>query len=147
MFYPLFAFYGGTLFALTGALAAVLGGSTVVAFEVATLAAIAAAYGGLFWLSRQLGVKGALAHAPALVFVTSAYYVSNLYGRGAWAEFMAVSALPLLLAASLRLIRGRWRAGPSSPWWRRAWCSAVATTSRSCGARRSRLLRSPATGC
>jgi hypothetical protein len=59
-----------------------------------------------------LGVKGLLAHAPAIVFVTSAYYVTDLYGKAAWAEFMAVSALPLLCAASLRLVRGRWRAGP-----------------------------------
>ena len=112
VFYPMFAFYGGTLFALTGALAALLGGSTILAFEAVTLAAIAAAYGGLFWLARQLGVKGVLAHAPAIVFVTSAYYVSNLYGRGAWAEFIAVSALPLVLAASLRLVRGRLSVGP-----------------------------------
>jgi hypothetical protein len=112
LFYPLFAFYGGTLFALTGALAAVLGGSTVLAFDVVTVAAIAAAYGGLFWLARQLGVKGLLAHAPAIVFVTSAYYVTDLYGRGAWAEFMAVSAFPLVLAASLRLVRGRVSPGP-----------------------------------
>ena len=112
VFYPIFAFYGGTLFALTGALAALLGGSTILAFEVVTLAAIAAAYGGLFWLARQLGVKGVLAHAPAIVFVTSAYYVSILYGKGAWAEFMAVSALPLVLAASLRLLRGRLSVGP-----------------------------------
>jgi hypothetical protein len=112
VFYPLFAFYGGTLFALTGALAVVLGGSTFVAFEVVTVAAIAAAYGGLLWLARQLGVKGLMAHAPAIVFVTSAYYVTNLYGRGAWVEFMAVSALPLIFGAALRLVRGRWRAGP-----------------------------------
>jgi hypothetical protein len=112
VFYPIFAFYGGTLFALTGALAALLGGSTILAFEVVTVAAIAAAYGGLFWLARQLGVKGVLAHAPAIVFVTSAYYVTDLYGRGAWAEFMAVSALPLVLAASLRLVRGGMSLGP-----------------------------------
>jgi hypothetical protein len=37
VFYPMFAFYGGMLFALTGALAAVLGGSTILAFEVMTL--------------------------------------------------------------------------------------------------------------
>jgi hypothetical protein len=112
VFYPEFAFYGGTLFALTGALGVVLGGSTILAFEVVTVAAIAAAYGGLFWLARQLGVRGLLAHAPAIVFVTSAYYISDPYGRGAWAEFIAVSALPLVLAASLRLVRGRWRVGP-----------------------------------
>jgi hypothetical protein len=112
VFYPIFAFYGGTLFALTGGLAALLGGSTILAFELVTLAAIVAAYGGLFWLARQLGVKGVLAHAPAIVFVTSAYYVSNLYGRGDWEEFIAVSALPLVLAASLRLVRGRFSVGP-----------------------------------
>jgi hypothetical protein len=112
LFYPEFAFYGGTLFAITGALAVVLGGSTILAFEIVTVAAIAAAYGGLFWLARQLGVKGLLAHAPAIVFVTSAYYISDPYGRGAWAEFIAVSALPLVLAASLRLVRGRWRVAP-----------------------------------
>ena len=112
VFSPEFAFFGGTLFALTGALAVVLGGSTILAFEVVTLAAIAAAYGGLFWLARQLGVKGLLAHAPAIVFVTSAYYISDLYGRGAWEEFIAVSMLPLVLAASLRLVRGRLSVGP-----------------------------------
>jgi hypothetical protein len=112
LFYPEFAFFGGTLFALTGALAVILGGSTILAFEAVTLAVIAAAYGGLFWLARQLGVKGLLAHAPALVVVTSAYYVTDLYGRGAWPEFIAVSALPLVLAASLRLVRGRLSVGP-----------------------------------
>jgi hypothetical protein len=119
VFYPMFAFYGGTLFAITGALGAVLGGSavggsTIAAFEVLTLAAIAAAYGGVFWLARQLGVRGVLAHAPAIVFVTSAYYVTNLYGRGAWAEFMAVSAMPLVLAAAVRLVRARWRFWPAA---------------------------------
>jgi hypothetical protein len=112
IFDPQPSFYGGTLFALTGGLAVILGGSTILAFEVMTLAAIAAAYCGLFWIARQLGVRGALAHAPALVFVTSAYYITDLYGRGAWAEFMAISALMLVFAASLRLVLGRWRAGP-----------------------------------
>ena len=112
VFDPQFAFYGGTLFALSGMLAIILGESTMLAFDVATLAAVAAAYGGLFWIARQLGVRGLLAHAPALVFVTSAYYITDLYGRGAWAEFMAVSALALVCAAALALVRGRWRIGP-----------------------------------
>lgn len=112
VFSPLFAFYGGTLYALTGALAVVLGESTMLAFDIVTIAAIVGAYGGLFWLARQLGVRGVIAHAPAIVFVTSAYYVTDLYGRGAWTEFIAVSQLPLIMAASLRLIRGRWRVGP-----------------------------------
>lgn len=114
IFYPFFAFYGGTLFALTGALGVVLGGSTVLAFEVATVAAIAAAYGGVFWIARQLGVRGIMAHAPAVVYVTSAYYVTNLYGRGAWAEFVATSVFPLVIASALRVVRGRPRIAPAA---------------------------------
>jgi putative flippase GtrA len=106
VFEPLFAFYGGTLFAITGGLGAILGGSTVLAFEIMTVAAIVAAYGGLFWLARQLGVRGIEAHAPAIVFVTSAYYITGLYGRGAWAEFMATSMLLLVIASALRVVRG-----------------------------------------
>jgi hypothetical protein len=112
LFYPQFLFYGGTLFAATGALGALLGGATIAAFEAVTIGAIAAAYGGLLWLARQLGVRGLKGHAPALVYVTSAYYVTNLYGRGAWPEFIAVSALPLVLAAAVRLVRGPWRFWP-----------------------------------
>lgn len=113
VFDPQLGFYGGTLFTIVGTLAVLLGESTVLAFEIAMVAAIAAAYGGLFWIARQLGVRGLLAHAPALVFVTSAYYIADPYGRGAWAEFMAVSMLPLVLAAGLRLARGPWRVAPA----------------------------------
>ena len=76
-----------------------------IAFVVATLLAIAAAYGGALWLARELGVRGWMAHAPAITFTASAYYVSNLYGRGAWPEVIATSAIPLLVASGWRLIR------------------------------------------
>jgi hypothetical protein len=39
--------------------------------------------------------------APALAVVTSAYYVTDLYGRGAWPEFMATSAMAPLLAVHI----------------------------------------------
>ncbi|HUB35302.1 MAG TPA: GtrA family protein [Solirubrobacteraceae bacterium] len=113
VFEPFFAFYGGTLFALTGALGVALNGSTMLAFEVMTIVGIAAAYGGPFWLSRQLGVRGIMAHAPAIVYVTSAYYITNLYGRGDWTEFMGASTLPLVIAATLRVVRGPWRIMPA----------------------------------
>jgi putative flippase GtrA len=112
VFEPLFAFYGGTLFAITGGLGALLGDSTV-AFEIMTVAAIAAAYGGLFWLARQLGVRGVAAHAPAIVFVTSAYYITDLYGRGAWTELLATSMLLLVIASALRVVRGPPRVAPA----------------------------------
>jgi hypothetical protein len=103
--YPVFMFYGGTLYALTGAIAAALGDAVVVAYVGVILMAILAAYGGLVWLARQVGARGWAAHAPALAYVTSAYYVTNLYGRGAWPEFVATSTLPLLFASGWRIAR------------------------------------------
>jgi hypothetical protein len=111
-FSPQFAFYGATLYTLTAIVGALLGTAPVVAFVGVSVAAIAASYGGSLWLVRQLGVRGLKGHAPAMVFVTSAYYVTNIYGRGAWPEFMATSMLPLLSAAGLRLVRGNWGLGP-----------------------------------
>jgi hypothetical protein len=104
-FYPFFVFYGGTLYAATGALAALIAGHVTVAYVGASLLAIAAAYGGLLWLARQLGVRSWMAHAPAITFVAGAYYVTNLYGRGAWPEFMATSMIPLLVASGWRVAR------------------------------------------
>jgi len=111
-FSPEFVFYGGTLYTVTAIAGALLGAAPVVAFVGVSMLAIAAAYGGLLWIARQLGVRGLKAHAPALVFVTSAYYVTNIYGRGAWPEFIATSMLPLMVAAAMRLVRVRWTVGP-----------------------------------
>jgi hypothetical protein len=113
VFYPLFAFYGGPLYMITGGLGELLGGHPVLAYVGVTTVAIAGAYGGMLWLSRQLGVRGWLAHAPALTVITSAYYVTDLYGRGAWPELMATSAMAPLLASCVCLVRTRpWRPTP-----------------------------------
>jgi len=107
VFNPFFMFYGGTLYALTGAVAAALGGSARIAYVGVILASIAASYGGIVWLARQLGARSWTAHAPAVTFVASAYYVTNLYGRGAWPEFVAISAIPLLVAAGTWIARAQ----------------------------------------
>lgn len=113
IFYPFFMFYGGTLYAATGALGAILGGSATIAYVAVSTAAIAAAYGSLVWLARQLGVRSWAAHAPAVTYVASAYYVTNIYGRGAWPEFIATSMLPLVASSGLSLLRApRVRIGP-----------------------------------
>jgi hypothetical protein len=104
VFYPYFMFYGGTLYAASGGLAALLGGRVAVAFVLVTLLAIAGAYGGVLWIARQLGARSWMAHAPAIAFAGSAYYVTNLYGRGAWPEFIATSAIPLLVASAWALL-------------------------------------------
>jgi hypothetical protein len=103
VFYPMFVFYGGTLYAAVGAAVALFGHAQAAYFG-ATGLAVTSAYGGLVWLSRQLGVRSWRAHAPAIGYVASAYYVSNLYGRGAWPEVIATSMIPLLVASGWRLV-------------------------------------------
>jgi len=113
VFDPFYMFYGGTLYALTGAVSAFLGGSARIAYVGVIVLSIAAAYGGVLWFARQFGARSWMAHAPALTYVASAYYVTNIYGRGAWPEFVAVSALALLIAAGAWIARApRLRALP-----------------------------------
>ena len=59
---------------------------------------VVSAYGGFYWLGRLAGLGRFVAQVPALIFVTSAYYVTLIYGRGDWPEFVAVSSMPLLVA-------------------------------------------------
>lgn len=113
VFYPWFAFYGGTLYMAVGGISELLGGHPILAYVGVTTFAVAGTYGGMVWLSRELGLGGWLSHAPALAVVTSAYYITNLYGRGAWTEFMATAVIAPLLASGLHLARAtRWLPGP-----------------------------------
>ncbi len=102
-YFPWFAFYGGTLYTLGGAIGVITG--PITAYIVLWLLAFAMAYGGLVWLARQLGLLGWRGHAPAVVFVTSAYYITLIYGRGDLPEFVAISTIPLLVAAALNVGR------------------------------------------
>lgn len=103
LLYPFALFYGGTLYATGGYLAAVLG-SAEIAYVVLWTAAFLMAMGGLIWLAHLAGVRTWLAAVPAVVFVSSAYWLTNVYGRGAFPELLATSALPLSIAAGTALI-------------------------------------------
>jgi hypothetical protein len=103
VFYPVYAFYNSTIDALTGGLGVILG-STVTGYVISYVAGFAAAYGGWYWLAHMAGLRRWAAHAPGLVFVTSAYYLTNVYSRGDWAEFIAVSTIPLLAASVLHVL-------------------------------------------
>jgi uncharacterized membrane protein len=105
VFYPLYAFYGGTLFALAGTLSLVLGHAPVQAYVLVYLLDFSAALGGWYWLGRTAGVGRWLALVPGLVFVTSAYYITLIYVRGDWPEFTGVSMIPLMVAAGLSVLR------------------------------------------
>ncbi|HEV3035778.1 MAG TPA: hypothetical protein VGX72_13425 [Solirubrobacteraceae bacterium] len=105
VFYPFYGFYGGSLYSLGGAVSLLLGNAPVKAYILTWMFGFAAAYGGLYWLARMAGVGRWLSHAPALVYVTSPYVLTLIYARGAWPEFMATSAIPLFVAASVRALR------------------------------------------
>jgi hypothetical protein len=105
VFYPLYAFYGGTIFALAGTLSLVLGNAPLETFVLTYMIGFAAAYGGWVWIARMAGLGGWLAQAPGLVFITSPYYLTLIYARGDWPEFLGVSAIPLMVAAGLSVLR------------------------------------------
>ncbi len=114
VYYPHYAFYGGTLYALTGALSLLLGEAPVEAYVLTYLLGFAASFGGWYWLARSCGVGRWWALAPGLVFITSSYYLTLIYERGDWPEFMGVSAIPLVLASGLSVLRAeRLRTGPA----------------------------------
>ncbi len=113
VFYPWFAFYGGTLYMIVGGISEIIGGHPILAYVGVTTLAIAGSYLGMIWLARELGLRGWMSHAPALAVVTSAYYITNLYGRGAWTEFMATAVIAPLLASGVHLVRASsWRPWP-----------------------------------
>jgi hypothetical protein len=105
IFYPIYAFYGGTIYALTGALSLVLGNAPLETYVLTYLLGFLAAYTGWYWASRMFGVGRWLAHVPGIVFVTSASYLMIIYGLGDWPEFLAVSVMPLMITSGLAVIR------------------------------------------
>lgn len=110
VFYPNFLFYGGTLYAAAGYLI-VLTGAPVAVFVAFLVAAFCAAYGGTLCSAREAGLPGLAAHIPAIVVVSGAYYLSLAYGRGSWPELIATSAIPVMVASAIRIVRGG-----STPW-------------------------------
>jgi uncharacterized membrane protein len=98
LYYPIFAFYGGTVYSLGGLLGIVLGSPTR-AYMASYGIAFAMTYGGMYWIARLTGLRGLLAHVPAVVAITGAYYLTDAYARGAWPELMAISAIPPLVAS------------------------------------------------
>jgi hypothetical protein len=112
LFNGVFTFYGGTLLTFAGAISLIVG-SAMAAQAIVYILAMAAAYGGWFWLARMAGLRFWPAHAPALLFVTAPYVVSNVNGRQDLAESVATAVIPLLLASAISVLRAdRLRAGP-----------------------------------
>jgi hypothetical protein len=103
VFDPHYAFYGGTLYTITGIVSVAIGHEA--AYVVAWIWAFMMAYGGLYWMARQAGVKAWPAHIPSIVFVSSPWYLSSIYVWGSWGQNTAFSALLLTLAAGFSIMR------------------------------------------
>ena len=112
IFEPFYGFYGGSLYAFVGALSALVDNHAYPVYVASIGAAAALAYGGMWWLGRQFGLSRWMAHLPAFVVVTAAYYLTDAYARGAWPELVALSAVPMFIAGGARLLTGPWKAGP-----------------------------------
>lgn len=114
VFVPHFAFYGGTLNAVAGALT-LLTGDANSAMVILFIGGFVACYGGWYWLARQCGLGVGWAHVPAALFVSAPYYLSMIYANGSLHEFVVVSVTPTLIAAMMSILRAdRLRAGPAA---------------------------------
>jgi uncharacterized membrane protein len=90
--YPLFHFYA-PLFYYLSLLIKVIVGSYFVAIKLVLFGALFSAMWGMYTLVKPwIGRGGAI--VSALSFVTLPYMALNLYVRGAYAEFLAMSLLP-----------------------------------------------------
>lgn len=103
VFYPYYAFYGGSLYAVLGVVSALANPATAV--FVAFLGSLCAAYFGWTWIAWQLGVRGWQAQLPGALAVTAPIAVTNMYGRGDIPEAVATGMLPLVAASALSLVR------------------------------------------
>jgi hypothetical protein len=102
-FYPIYAFYGGTLWAVAGLLEVLIG--PFKATFALYLFAFAAAYAGWTWLAMKAGLRGWVAYLPGCIAVTAPYVVTLAYGRGDFGEEIATSMLPLAAASGLAIFR------------------------------------------
>jgi hypothetical protein len=113
IFDPHFAFYGGTLYVLAALISVVVG--HVAAFVITWIMAFAMAEGGFYWLARQAGAGPVAAHAPGVLFISSAWWLAGIYAWGSWGQAVAIASLPLVAASAIAVLRAdRLRLGPAA---------------------------------
>ena len=112
-FYPQHLLYGGFLFSLLAYPAVVLGAWPTLV--IAVVLAFVAIERGVTWFARNLGVPRDVAPLLGLALVATPYVVSDLYGRGAFAELMALAGAALCFGAGTAVLTrpGRLPIGPS----------------------------------
>ena len=107
LFYPHYLFYGGTLYVIGAYIAVIMGGNPTAAYISLYAFGFVMAYGGMTWLSQLAGLIGWRSQLAGLAYVTSAYILTLIYARGGFGEFAATSAIPLVLASFVSLVRAK----------------------------------------
>jgi hypothetical protein len=104
VFYPIFAYVGSGAYSLGGYLAILLGNRPILAYKLLYLLGLCLAFGGMTWLSLQAGLRGWRSQIAGVTLVTGAYTVTNMFGRGDFGEFIALSSIPFVIAAGWALL-------------------------------------------
>ena len=99
---PFYVYYSGFTLSLLAYPAALFGEWPV--FVASVVAAMAGGYLGIWWTARNLGLSPQLAILPGLTFATTPYVLSEIYGRGAWAELVAANGAAVVLGATTSLL-------------------------------------------
>lgn len=94
--YPLFIFYSPLVYAV-GAVITLIGITPLTAVKVISMLSIIGGTTGVFMLTRQLTKNGVAAFAASVIYAYAPYRATDLYVRGAIAEFVGLSLLPWLL--------------------------------------------------
>ena len=102
-FYPQFVFYSGGAFAVLAYLGAVIGSWP--AFTTALVLAIASGAIGAYAGARAVSLARLPSGALAIIGSTTPYMVTNIYGRGAWAEVLGVGSAWLMIGSGLWFLR------------------------------------------
>jgi hypothetical protein len=102
LFDGFYVFYAGFTFSALAYPAALVGAWPV--FAATCVATLMAGYLGVWWTARNLGLSHRLAILPALAFAATPYMLSDLYGRGSWAELVGANTAAVLLGAFTALL-------------------------------------------
>ena len=103
--YPNNLFYAGVELAIMGAFSTILGAWNV--FFLSLWIAYFATFFSIWYVGTAITNRPKLGFLMGLAVTTTPYWITNTYGRGAWAELMGASATCVTLASITAVLIGR----------------------------------------
>src|SRR3954470_5897940 len=105
---PLFQYYSGTSYLLPAA-ASLVDRNPYRALKLGIFLHVLAAGAGMYGACRLLGARRAAALVAGTAYQLAPFVSADLYARGSYTEFAALTAAPVVLYLALRLARSRTR--------------------------------------